>query len=66
MIGAAETHGLLCGVICAGTKMNGQGWLDMMYVNLDVQSPPSEEQKALLMQLYDGSCWQVSRHGDDI
>lgn len=54
---AAEAHGLICGFICAGNKMDGRSWLDPI-----LGSAQNEDKeilascKLILLELYEISC----------
>jgi uncharacterized protein len=56
LVGAAEAHGLLCGVICSGTKLQGQDGLQTIYSALDVDKTLDGN---VILQLYHASCWQL-------
>lgn len=64
VISAAEIHGILCGIICAGKYMNGKSWLNATAGALgseDFIEIPSFKQ--CLLNLYETS--NVQLHGHD-
>ncbi|MDQ8040013.1 MAG: UPF0149 family protein, partial [Rickettsiella sp.] len=56
----AEIHGMLCGFICVGTKLNGGFWIDSLLKRLGV-SPPRlmMEPQETVVGLYDAACRQL-------
>lgn len=57
----AEIHGVLCGFICVGAKLNGGFWIDSLLKRLGVK--PSRlmlEPQETVVGLYDVACRQLS------
>jgi len=51
---AAEVHGLICGFICAGKKMDGKSWLEPILGHLQTQNKDVvRHYKQLLLQIYE-------------
>ena len=63
--GAAELHGILCGVICAGQRMNGKSWIEPVLASVGQNKPLTRENKTLLLDLYDSSCKQLQEFSFD-
>jgi len=49
MAGASETHGILCGQLCAGSRLSGLGWLKQFLPLVGVKREPWE---SLTKKLY--------------
>ncbi|MES2142716.1 MAG: UPF0149 family protein [Pseudomonadota bacterium] len=57
----AEIHGVLCGFICVGTKLNGGFWIDSLLKRLGVRPPCLMlESQETVVGLYDAACRQLS------
>lgn len=50
MIGAAETHGLICGFLCGGKQTNGKNWLEPIFGLAEIES--TEQMRHILLDLY--------------
>lgn len=57
--GAAETHGILCGVICAGNAMDGKAWLQAIESAVDADFEQSAANRDILLALYKASSEQL-------
>lgn len=58
-VGAAGAHGLLSGVICAGTRTDGVAWLEQVLGPIDPQDVIAKESRQLLFKLYEYTNWQL-------
>lgn len=54
----SEVHGLLCGLICIGHKLDGKFWFDAALNTLGVKSLVCNRE--LIIKLYDATCRQLS------
>lgn len=52
----SEIQGMLCGLICAGQKLNGKFWFDSVLKRLKEVTPKS---KAIVIEFYDLVCRQL-------
>lgn len=61
-IGAAETHGMLCGYICAGSNMNGKALIDQFLHGPagDGKSPLLQKRREMVLELYNHSYEQIN------
>ena len=61
-IGAAETHGMLCGYICAGANMNGKALIDQFLHGPtgDGETPLLAKRRDMILALYNYSYEQIS------
>ena len=59
IIGASETHGLLCGMICSGSNMSKEAWLNTVFDTLDIESSVDSQEAQLLNSIYSASRWQL-------
>ncbi len=59
LTGPSETHGIVCGVICAGQRMNGRTWLETVMGAMDIQNSALKEQRGVLFSLYQQSSEQL-------
>lgn len=62
MTSPAEIHGVLCGFICVGNKLNGEFSIDILLQRLGGRTPDVEmgPQGGALVGLYDVACRQLS------
>lgn len=58
-LSAAETHGMLCGYVCAGPRMNGKAWIDQIIGHMGFE-PQEDNKKAAIISLYNLSYDQIS------
>ncbi|MES2999033.1 MAG: UPF0149 family protein [Pseudomonadota bacterium] len=56
----AEIHGVLCGFVCVGPKLNGGFWIDILLKRLDVRSRLMLGPQGAVVGLYDAACRQLS------
>lgn len=49
----AEAHGLICGFICAGNKLDGKSWLDPMLAFLPKNIDLLTAYRTILLELYE-------------
>jgi uncharacterized protein YgfB (UPF0149 family) len=61
----SKMHGMLCGFICMGARLNGNFLLDNLLKRLAVFSKSTTEQQALILCLYDAASRQLSGQADD-
>ncbi len=54
----SEVHGILCGLICIGHKLDGKFWFDAVLNTLGVKSLVCNRE--LIIELYDVTCRQLS------
>lgn len=55
----AEAHGLLCGFISAGTQIDGKSWVEPVLGLSELKHPIDEDNKRILLDLYDVTCHQL-------
>lgn len=60
LAGAAETHGLICGFICAGRQTDGKSWLEPILGFSDAQS--SVQSRDILLNLYNHTYEEINSH----
>ncbi len=58
-VGAAEAHGLVSGIICAGTRLDGIAWVEQVLGPIDTSDVVAKESRKLLFQLYEHTNWQL-------
>jgi yecA family protein len=57
----AEIHGMLCGFVCVGSKLNGGFWIDILLKRLGVRSSRLMlGSHGAVVGLYDAACRQLS------
>lgn len=56
----SEIHGVLCGFICVGSRLNGKFWLDTLLKRLETFGTFAAEQQDLILSIYDAACRQLS------
>jgi hypothetical protein len=56
----AEIHGILCGLICAGRKLDGQFWLHTAFRLIEARAHFPSSQRDRIIELYDSICRQLS------
>jgi uncharacterized protein len=57
----AEIHGMLCGFVCAGPKLNGGFWIDILINRLAIKPRLRLlEPRVAVVELYDAACRQLS------
>lgn len=54
----SEVHGILCGLVCIGHKLDGKFWFDAVLNTLGVKS--LVDNRELIIELYDTTCRQLS------
>jgi len=61
-IGASETHGMLCGYICAGSNMNGKALIDQFLHGpaADIDTPLLIKRREMILALYNFSYEQIN------
>lgn len=57
---AAESHGVLCGICCAGGKPDLQTWLDQIFDELDLNNMLIKEASQLLVGLFNNTQQQLN------
>ncbi len=57
--GPSYAHGWLCGMICAGNKMNGSSWAELLLGIDDHSNLKALESRQLLLDLHRASCEQL-------
>lgn len=58
--GAAESHGLLCGIICAAGKSDEAQWLEQVLGEENTLSAAAQVARGLLVSLYSRSLLQLN------
>lgn len=48
----AETHGLICGVLSAGNKMDGKSWLSRIMSSAESKDEKGQEARHIILELY--------------
>lgn len=66
VIGAPEVHGLICGFICAGPRMNGKAWLDVVLGAIEPRSKDIETLRKVLIEIYMTSNKQLKNMDFDL
>jgi uncharacterized protein len=56
----AEIHGMLCGFVCVGSKLNGGFWIDILLKRLGVKPKLRLGSQGAVVSLYDVACRQLS------
>lgn len=56
----AEIHGMLCGFVCVGPKLNGGFWIDILLKRLEVRPRLRLCPQGAVVGLYDAACRQLS------
>lgn len=56
----AEIHGVLCGLICTGQKLNGNFWLHSALKLFESRAHISGRYRDIVLDLYDSTCRQLS------
>jgi yecA family protein len=64
-INVAESHGMVCGYICAGSIMNGKSWLDAILGHSQLSKELLNESRTLLLELYQASAYQLQSEAFD-
>ena len=59
----SELHGLMCGQLAAGVRLDADAWLTMVITHLDVQEIEDDDDKAELVGLYEGALGQLTDGG---
>ncbi len=57
---AAESHGTLCGMICASGSIELSGWLELIFEELDMNNLLIQEASQLLVGLYQDTQSQLN------
>lgn len=57
---AAESHGTLCGMVCASGSMDLSGWLEQIFEQLDMNNLLIQEASQLLVGLYQDTQSQLN------
>lgn len=47
-----ETHGTLCGFLCAGLKTDGKAWLESLLATIDIEDLNNRPSRKMLIDLY--------------
>jgi uncharacterized protein YgfB (UPF0149 family) len=55
----AEIHGMLCGFVCVGPRLNGGFWIDILLKRLSVKPRLMLEPQGAVVGLYDAACRQL-------
>lgn len=58
-VGAAEFHGMTCGLLSGGMQLSEQSWLDSILPHIGVETDPSDESAETLKALYTLSLSQL-------
>lgn len=56
----AEIHGMLCGFVCVGPKLNGGFLIDILLKRLETSPPLMMGSQGAVVGLYDAACRQLS------
>lgn len=65
MMPAAEVHGMLCGFICAGQRMNGKAWFESVLHAIEPHHGMSGLCRDMLLKLHEISHTQIRDIGFD-
>lgn len=60
----SEIHGLLCGFICVGSRLNGKFWLDILLKQLTNTRYSTTAKQELILNMYDAIGRQLSGLSD--
>lgn len=55
----SEIHGVLCGFVCTGRRINGEYWLDSLLKQLEAQVAPAAQRQKMVISLYDAAWRQL-------
>ena len=58
-VSAAEVHGLLCGYLAAGSRLQSQAWLQLAFELMDITEFRHDSSRQLLLDLYEGVLAQL-------
>lgn len=61
----AEIHGILCGLICTGQKIDGKFWFHMVLKLFETRAHISSRHRGMILELYDATCRQFSGVGSE-
>lgn len=56
----AEIHGILCGIICSGQKMDGNFWFHTVLKLFESRAFLAARHRGMVIDLYDSTCRQLS------
>jgi yecA family protein len=56
---ASEIHGILTGFVCAGFRVDGQAWVELVLGEVELSS--FEKNKSMLIDLYNETCEQLNQ-----
>lgn len=56
----AEIHGILCGLICSGQKIDGKFWFHTVLKLFESRAHIAARHRSMVIDLYDASCRQLS------
>ncbi len=59
MAGAAEVHGVICGLICGGVELDGKSWLEPFNDLINEGFGLPSEAKRVAEEIYHTSCYQI-------
>ena len=55
----AEIHGILCGIVCSGQKMDGNFWFHTVLNLFESKAFLSPQHRHMVLDLYDSTCRQL-------
>lgn len=61
----AEIHGILCGLICSGQKLDGKFWFHTVLKLFEAKAHIAPHNRGMVIELYDATCRQLSRLDSD-
>lgn len=61
----SELHGVLSGLVCIGSRLNGKFWLDSLLQRFKSFGDFAKENQGLILSLYDGICRQLNGMEDE-
>ena len=59
-LGASESHGTLCGMLCASGKVELASWLDQVFEEMDLNNMLTKEASQLLVGLFNDAQEQLN------
>lgn len=61
----AEIHGILCGIICSGQKMDGNFWFHTVLKLFESRAYLAPRHREMVLELYDSTCRQLGGLGSE-
>jgi yecA family protein len=56
----AEIHGIICGLVCTGQKLDGQAWFHLVLKLFESRAHITALHRGLVLDLYEKTCLQLS------